>query len=101
MRYAVAFRHRKTGVLRIVVAELSRFEVLDALKEGARRRLDGFPPVERLYAVNRAARNLSPEFEPVLDEITRIPPLQVITNTAGGPLAVCSSRSIVEGMDPG
>jgi hypothetical protein len=91
MRLAVAFKHRETGEQRVITAELSRPEILDVLREAARRGdVDaGWPPLENRYAIDRAARGLAPEFEYVTKAIRRIPPLEVICNDEHGQPAGC------------
>jgi hypothetical protein len=81
IRYLVPFVHRVTGECRTITVDLSEWEVADVNYQAAAKRVlpeTGWPPLERAYALRRAANGLAVEFEPVLEDMHRVPALELM-----------------------
>jgi hypothetical protein len=81
IRYSVRFVHRVTGECRTITVDLSQWEVADVNYQAAAKRRaveDGWPPLERAYALRRAANGLAAGFEPVLEDMHRVPALELM-----------------------
>jgi hypothetical protein len=75
IRYSCPFVNRNTGERRVITVELARPEVLDCLWQAVNHGYPaevGWPPLERAYALRRAANGLAPEFEPVITDAHRV-----------------------------